>query len=58
MGRQCANGGAGEAPLKYPQELEPFVRQAPVPVLVRSVLEWILQQAMLDRLFDITAQQQ
>jgi hypothetical protein len=58
MGRQCANGGAGAAPLKYPEELGPFVRQAPMPVLVRSVLEWMLQQAMLDRLFDTTAQEQ
>jgi hypothetical protein len=46
------------APLKYPKELAPFIRDAPLPVLVRSTLEWMLQQAMLEQLFEQTAQDQ
>jgi hypothetical protein len=46
------------SPLKYPQELAPFIRDAPLPVLVRSTLEWMLQQAMLEALFEQTAQDQ
>lgn len=58
MVRPNASRETGIAVLKYPPELAPFVRQAPVPVLVRSALEWILQQAMLEELFDTTAQAQ
>jgi hypothetical protein len=45
-------------PLKYPKELAPFIRAAPLPVLVRSTLEWMLPQAMLEQLFEQTAQDQ
>lgn len=59
--------GANKAPapelllppqLLCPQALAPFLRRAPVPVLVRSCLEWMLQQADLDTLFAQTAQEQ
>jgi hypothetical protein len=46
------------SPLKYPKELAPFIRDAPLPVLVRSTLEWMLQQATLEALFEQTAQDQ
>lgn len=46
------------SPLKYPKELAPFIHGAPLPVLVRSTLEWMLQQAMLESLFAQTAQDQ
>jgi hypothetical protein len=46
------------SPLKYPKELVPFVRDAPLPVLVRSALEWMLQQALLEQVFEQTAQDQ
>lgn len=42
----------------YPSELEPFLQEAPLPVLVRSCLEWMLKQAMLDQLFEDVAQDQ
>jgi hypothetical protein len=39
------------SPLTFPKELLPFVLNAPLPVLVRSTLEWMLKQATLDELF-------
>ncbi len=44
--------------LACPRALAPFLRRAPVPVLVRSCLEWMLAQADLNALFDHTAQEQ
>ena len=44
--------------LTYPPALAPFVRRAPVPVLVRSCLEWMVEHADLDALFAHTAQEQ
>lgn len=41
-----------------PLELMPFVRDAPLPVMVRSCLEWMLKKAMLEELFEETAQEQ
>jgi hypothetical protein len=59
MVRQSGKQEAGEgSPLKYPKELAPFIRDAPLPVLARSTLEWLLQQAMLEQLFEQTAQDQ
>lgn len=59
---RCAKADSPELSLPpqllCPQALAPFVRRAPVPVLVRSCLEWMLQQADLDTLFEQTAQQQ
>jgi hypothetical protein len=46
------------SPLTFPKELLPFVLNAPLPVLVRSTLEWMLKQATLDELFEQTAQDQ
>ena len=58
MARKEARHHATASPLAYPAELEPFLHQAPLPVLVRSVLEWTLQQTMLEDLFEQTAQEQ
>ena len=44
--------------LAYPNELEPFVQDAPLPVLVRSCLEWLVKKAMLNQLFAQTAESQ
>jgi hypothetical protein len=44
--------------LACPQALAPFLRHAPVPVLVRSCLEWLVAQADLNTLFNQTAQDQ
>lgn len=44
--------------LACPRALAPFLRRAPVPVLVRSCLEWMTAQAELNTLFDDTAQDQ
>lgn len=44
--------------LACPHALTPFLRRAPVPVLVRSCLEWMLAHADLNALFDDTAQDQ
>jgi hypothetical protein len=46
------------SPRKYPKEVTPFIHGAPLPVLVRFILEWMLQQAMLEFLFEQTAQDQ
>lgn len=44
--------------LACPRALAPFLRRAPVPVLVRSCLEWMTAHADLNALFDGTAQDQ
>jgi hypothetical protein len=44
--------------LQCPHALAPFLRRAPLPVLVRSCLEWMLEQANLESLFEQTAQKQ
>src|SRR6476660_1640539 len=54
-GKQDSGEGS---PLTFPKELVPFVLNAPLPVLVRSTLEWMLKQATLDQLFEQTAQDQ
>jgi hypothetical protein len=54
-GRQESEEGS---PLKHPKELSSFIHGAPLPVLVRSTLEWMLQKAMLESLFEQTAQDQ
>ena len=38
--------------------LEPFVREAPLTVMVRAALEWLVDDAVLDELFDRTAEAQ
>lgn len=49
--------GAEKGPhLAYPQELMPFLKGAPLTVLVRSCLERLLQQTTLEQLFEDTAQ--
>lgn len=47
-----------ELGLACPRELAPFVQQAPIPVLVRSCLEWLIDQASLEALFEQTAEEQ
>jgi len=47
-----------DSPLEFPKALMPYVRKAPLPVLVRSTLEWLLKQATLEQLFEDTAQDQ
>lgn len=47
-----------EMGLTCPRELAPFVQQAPIPVLVRSCLEWLIDQASLEALFEQTAEEQ
>lgn len=42
----------------YPRELRPFVERSPLPVLVRSCLEWLINDQALETLFCQTAQQQ
>ena len=44
--------------LACPHALAPFLRRAPVPVLVRACLEWMTAHAELNALFDDTAQDQ
>ena len=44
--------------LVCPSALAPFLRRAPLPVLVRCCLEWMLEQAKLETLFEQTAEQQ
>lgn len=44
--------------LSHPPELAPFIQRAPLPVLVRSCLEWLIDDASLGILFDETAEQQ
>lgn len=44
--------------LPYPRELRPFVERSPLPVLVRSCLEWLIDDQALEALFCQTAQQQ
>lgn len=44
--------------LTFPTDLLPFVLNAPLPMLVRSTLEWTLKQATLDELFQQSAQDQ
>ena len=44
--------------LPYPRELKPFVERSPLPVLVRSCLEWLIDDQALEALFRQTAQQQ
>ena len=46
------------SPLRFPKALLPYVLNAPLPVLVRSTLEWMLQQATLEQLFGQTAHDQ
>ena len=53
--KQDSNEGS---PLEFPKALMPYVQKAPLPVLVRSTLEWMLQQATLEQLFEDTAQDQ
>lgn len=47
-----------EVNLPHPRELAPFIRRAPLAVLVRSCLEWLIDDATLERLFEQTAEQQ
>jgi hypothetical protein len=47
-----------EINLPYPRALTPFIRRAPLPVLVRSCLEWLIDAPTLERLFEQTAKQQ
>ena len=47
-----------EMGLACPRELAPFIQQAPLPVLVRSCLEWLIDQASLEALFEQTAEEQ
>ena len=49
---------AQQISLPHPPELAPFIRCAPLPVLVRSCLEWLIDDASLEHLFDETAEQQ
>ena len=44
--------------LAHPRELDPFLLCAPLPVLVRSCLEWLIDAELLKQLFDVTAQAQ
>jgi hypothetical protein len=44
--------------LPHPHELAPFIRRAPLPVLVRSCLEWLIDDGALGHLFEETAEQQ
>lgn len=44
--------------LPHPRELAPFILQAPLPVLVRSCLEWLTDAELLKQLFAATAQEQ
>lgn len=61
-GKQASRTQMTEAELHLPPELlcpralAPFLRRTPLPVLVRSCLEWMLAQAHLDALFEQTAQ--
>lgn len=55
-GTQQAN--ANSADWNLPQELIPFVKKAPLSVVVRSTLEWLIQPSVLDELFGTTAQKQ
>jgi len=45
-------------PVSYPPELKAFIKDAPLPVLVRSCLEWLLKQASLEQLFEEEAKEQ
>jgi hypothetical protein len=56
--QSCQQGIREDSPLQHPKELAPFIRDAPLPVLVRSTLEWMLRQATLEHLFERTAQDQ
>jgi hypothetical protein len=42
----------------YPRELEPFIEGAPLPVLVRSCVEWMVNQAALEQVFAEVAKDQ
>lgn len=44
--------------LPHPRELNPFLLRAPLPVLVRSCLEWLADAELLKQLFDATAEAQ
>jgi hypothetical protein len=44
--------------LPHPHELAPFIRRAPLPVLVRSCLEWLIDENTLGQLFEETAERQ
>jgi len=44
--------------LMCPRSLAPFLRRAPIPVLVRACLEWMMVQADLETLFAQVAQAQ
>jgi hypothetical protein len=44
--------------LPHPRELDSFILRAPLPVLVRSCLEWLTDAELLKQLFDATAEEQ
>ena len=44
--------------LPHPHELDPFILSAPLPVLVRSCLEWLIDAELLKQLFEATAEEQ
>lgn len=44
--------------LPHPGGLDPFLVSAPVPVLVRSCLEWLIDAEVLKQLFDAAAEEQ
>lgn len=50
--------GVQVAGLPHPRELAPFLRRAPLPVLVRSCLEWLIDAKTLEQLFQDTADKQ
>lgn len=61
MARQVAKQDVEAAQLvslPHPHELTPFILRAPLPVLVRSCLEWLIDDAALGYLFDETAEHQ
>lgn len=61
MARPVAKQDVEAAPLgslPHPQELAPFILRAPLPVLVRACLEWLIDDTALRALFEATAEQQ
>jgi IS4 transposase len=44
--------------MEYPSTLEPFVKGSPLTVMVRSALEWLVDDAVIDEIFETTAQSQ
>ncbi len=53
-----AEGMARDAGVPHPHELTPFVARAPLQVMVRSCLEWLIDEQTMQRLFDEVAQGQ